>query len=53
VVIRVITIVVASFAARVPAGFLLAMDWQANQGASDFLKPLPLMERHYEEMRPQ
>ena len=51
--IQVIAIVVASFAAGVPAGFVLGMNWQANQRSSDFLKPLPLTDRHYEEMRPQ
>jgi hypothetical protein len=52
-VMRVIAIVVASFAAGVPAGFVLGMNWQANQRSSDFLKPFPLKDRDYEEMRPQ
>lgn len=52
-VIRVIAIVVLSFAAGVPAGFLLGMNWQTNQRSSDVFKPVPLEDRHYEEMRPQ
>lgn len=52
-VIRVIAIVVASFAAGVPAGFLLGINWHANQRANDFFKPLPLKDPHYDEMRPQ
>ena len=50
---RVVLIVVVSFAAGVLAGFMLAMNWQANQRASDFFKPLPKKDRHHEEMRPQ
>ncbi|KSV71168.1 hypothetical protein N182_30725 [Sinorhizobium sp. GL2] len=52
-VIRVIAIVVISFAAGVPAGFLLGMNWQANQRAAKFFEPIPMKDRHYEEMRPQ
>ena len=50
---RVLMIVVVSFAAGVPAGFVLGTNWQADQRANDFFKPVPKKDRLYEEMRPQ
>ena len=55
--IRVVAIVVVSFAAGVPAGFVLGMNWdaekQADQRASDFFKPLPKKAHVYQEVKPR
>lgn len=50
---RVIMIVVITLALGVPEGFVMGANWQANQRASNFFKPLQTKERQYEEMRPQ
>lgn len=56
-VIRVIAIVVVSFAAGVPAGLVLGMNWrveeQADQRTRDFFEPPPKKERVYQEMKPR
>jgi hypothetical protein len=57
VVIRVVAIVVVSFAAGVPAGFVLGMNWdeerQAEQPSRDFFEPPPKKEKVYQEMKPR
>ena len=56
-VIRVVAIVVVSFAAGVPAGFVLGMNWseerQAEQRSRDFFEPPPKKEKVYQEMKPR
>jgi ABC-type anion transport system duplicated permease subunit len=57
VVIRVVAIVVVSFAAGVPAGFVLGMnrgeERQAEQRSRDFFEPPPKKEKFYQEMKPR
>lgn len=56
-VIRVVAIVVVSYAAGVPAGFVLGMNWseerQAEQRSRDFFEPPPKKEKVYQEMKPR
>ena len=52
--IRVVAIVVLYFAAGVPAGFVLGINWDAEKQARDFFKPLPKKDHQgYQEMRPR